>query len=219
MFSRFSSTQNTWPADVELIRRRVKYLRLQVKADGSIVAVAPNCMPVRDIQAFLEQKRAWIEKKQAEIQQRHTEKPQLDDHEFMLHGEIYKLCGDELNHEQKLAPANVIDSNTWAKQYARQYLSQRLDELANEHGFTYQKISIRNQKTRWGSCSAQGNISLNWRLVQMPKWVCDYVLIHELAHTVHMNHSKAFWQAVADCMPEYKQAVQWLKTSPINLQL
>jgi len=90
-------------------------------------------------------------------------------------------------------------------------LRPRLAELAAEHGLAVTRVSIRGQRSRWGSCSPSGTISLNWRLAQLPPAVRDYVLIHELAHLRHLNHSARFWKEVARMCPGYTEARAWLR--------
>ena len=96
---------------------------------------------------------------------------------------------------------------------ARAELPPRLYELAAEHGLTVAGVSIRNQRTRWGSCGRDGNITLNWRLVLMPQAVRDYVLIHELMHLRRLDHSPAYWKLVAAACPGYREARQWLRAN------
>jgi predicted metal-dependent hydrolase len=94
---------------------------------------------------------------------------------------------------------------------ARAELPARLYELASQHGLVVMGVSIRNQRTRWGSCGRDGQISLNWRLVLMPPDVRDYVLIHELMHLRRLDHSPAYWKMVAAACPGYREARQWLR--------
>lgn len=94
---------------------------------------------------------------------------------------------------------------------AEQELPKRVMELASAHGIQVSRISVRNQKSRWGSCSRRGTISLNWRLVQTPESVQDYIILHELVHRKQMNHSDKFWQEVARLCPAYLVAEKWLK--------
>ena len=89
----------------------------------------------------------------------------------------------------------------------------RVTELVASHQLSIQRISIRNQRSRWGSCSRQGNISLNWRLIQFPPFVRDYIILHELAHLRQMNHSAKFWNEVARLCPRYPAAEKWLKAN------
>ena len=97
------------------------------------------------------------------------------------------------------------------RQLAQQELPARLTELARLHGIEVSRISVRNQRTRWGSCSQRGTISLNWRLIQTPAFVQDYICLHELAHRRQMNHSAKFWQEVERLSPDYPAAERWLK--------
>jgi len=94
---------------------------------------------------------------------------------------------------------------------AARELPARLLDLAREHGLMVSRISIRNQRWRWGSCSKSGHICLNWRLVLMPAWVRDYVIIHELMHLRRLDHSPKFWKLVARACPEYERARRWLR--------
>lgn len=93
---------------------------------------------------------------------------------------------------------------------ASKELPGRLIELAEAHGITIKRISVRNQRTRWGACSSRGAITLNWRLVLVPDFVRDYVMIHELMHRRELNHSKRFWKHVAVACPRYDEARKWL---------
>ena len=90
-------------------------------------------------------------------------------------------------------------------------LPERLRELARHHGLEVSRVIVRNQRTLWGSCSRRGAISLNWRLMLMPPEVRDYILLHELAHLKHANHSRRFWTAVESMCPWYRDAHRWLR--------
>jgi predicted metal-dependent hydrolase len=97
--------------------------------------------------------------------------------------------------------------------HAEVVLPPRLRQLAREHGLEPRRVSIRDQRTRWGSCGRDGHICLNWRLVLMPDWVRDYVLVHELMHLRRLDHSPRYWSLVASVCPEYQQARQWLRAN------
>lgn len=92
-------------------------------------------------------------------------------------------------------------------------LPPRVMEFATQHGLTVRRITVRNQRSRWGSCSRRGTISLNWRLIQTPPFVRDYIILHELMHLRQMNHSARFWREVAGVCPDYKKAEDWLKAN------
>jgi len=110
-------------------------------------------------------------------------------------------------------PARSDDERRALQERARQELPARLLELAGVHGLVVRKVSIRNQRLRWGSCGRSGHICLNWRLLLMPPWVRDYVLIHELMHLRRMDHSPHFWAHVAQACEQYETARQWLRAN------
>jgi predicted metal-dependent hydrolase len=97
------------------------------------------------------------------------------------------------------------------RRLAARELPVRLEALAAQHGFVVRRVTVRSQRTRWGSCSRRGTISLNWRLIQTPESVRDYIILHELAHLRQMNHSSRFWQEVERLCPDYRTAERWLK--------
>lgn len=108
---------------------------------------------------------------------------------------------------------------SWYKKNAKNIIQMRVEFYANIMGVTYGRISIRSQKSRWGSCSSTGNLNFNWHLVMMPIEVLDYVVIHELAHRLEMNHSKQFWEEVNKVCPAYKRRKDWLKMNGAKMRL
>jgi len=106
-----------------------------------------------------------------------------------------------------LRPA--LEKGFW--ELAAKELPARVMELAAAHAAPVRRILVRSQRTRWGSCSRRGTISLNWRLIQTPDFVRDYIILHELMHLREMNHSARFWQEVEGACPDYLRAEQWLK--------
>jgi predicted metal-dependent hydrolase len=119
----------------------------------------------------------------------------------------------------RIAPPRftAAERQTW-RASAVAVLPGLLRARATELGLTVERISIRNQRSRWGSCSPGGHIALNWRLVLMPEWVRDYVLVHELMHLKRMDHSPAFWRLVAAACPEYRRARAWLRAEASTLR-
>jgi len=109
------------------------------------------------------------------------------------------------------AAPRPLENETALRQQARRDLPTRLLELAERHGVVVTRVSVRNQRSRWGSCGRDGHICLNWRLVLMPASVRDYVLIHELMHLRRMDHSPAYWRLVGDACPDYRAARDWLR--------
>ena len=161
-----------------------KSISLELKPD-SLTVRAPKGMPCREINAFLESKRGWIEKHLAKIQER---KEAL--------GHMEPLTMDEI---QKLADKALM------------VIPQKVKKYAPMVGVTYGRITIRNQRSRWGSCSSKGNLNFNCLLMLFPEEVMDYVVVHELCHRKHMNHSAAFYAEVEHVFPEYCKCQKWLK--------
>jgi predicted metal-dependent hydrolase len=112
--------------------------------------------------------------------------------------------------KQQSRPAVVHPDEPALRRQAIEELPVELLALAGAHGITVNRISIRNQKSRWGACSSTGSITLNWRLVLVPPFVREYVMIHELMHRRELNHSKRFWRHVAEACPQYQEARRWL---------
>lgn len=110
-----------------------------------------------------------------------------------------------------VSPARSTEERERLRLDARATLPARVHALAREHGITVTTVSIRNQKTRWGSCARGGRVCLNWRLLLMPTWVADYVIVHELMHVRRMDHSPRFWALVAAACPAYREARAWLR--------
>ena len=112
----------------------------------------------------------------------------------------------------RVAPSRIPSTERrLLRDRARRELPPRLLELAAAHGLTVSRISIRDQRTRWGSCGRNGHICLNWRLVTLPEWVRDYVLVHELMHLRRLDHSPEYWKHVSSAFPPYREARQWLR--------
>ena len=108
-------------------------------------------------------------------------------------------------------PVRSDDELRRLQQLAKRVLPSRLLELAGEHQLTVTRVSVRNQRSRWGSCGRDGHICLNWRLVLMPEWVRDYIIVHELMHLRRMDHSPTYWKHVAAAFPHFESARAWLR--------
>ncbi|MCD7836919.1 MAG: M48 family metallopeptidase [Lachnospiraceae bacterium] len=125
-------------------------------------------------------------------------------------------------HQDKYTAAEIKRLDILERRYrnaARIKITARVEYYHSITGGHYTSITIRNQKTRWGSCSSRGTLSFNYRLIFAPPEILDYVVVHELCHLTHMDHSKSFWSMVASIMPEYRQYRQWLNEHGTELML
>ncbi len=204
--------------------RRLKHPRLMVTALGEVVVVVPPGFDCATIPGLLRDKEAWIaealRRRQVTADSEQGRQALLFPDKIELRG-IGELWGVEYCHKPGcMLELEVVDRaglrmsgdldahaasakllQEWLKWKARDVLPGWLQRVARQHGFSYERVSVRHQKTRWGSCSGQGTISLNIKLLFLPSELVEHVLIHELCHTVHPNHSRAFWELVGRCDP------------------
>ena len=170
---------------VEIIRSKRKTVTIQIKSDGRVVVRAPVRMSGTAIRQLLEEKSAWIEKHLAQIRRQN----------------------------ESAEPAFSPEQLRQLAEAARQDLPRRAARFAPLVGVSCGRITIRAQKSRWGSCSTRGNLNFNCLLMLCPEEVRDYVVVHELCHRKEMNHSRHFWLELARVLPEYEQQRQWLKSN------
>jgi predicted metal-dependent hydrolase len=122
------------------------------------------------------------------------------------------ICGDTVVAERPTCDSDLRPIvQAWLRARARRELPPLLLALAGAHGLTVPRVSVRDQRSRWGACSPTGTITLNWRLIQAPPFVREYVLLHELMHRRELNHSRRFWKLVVACCPRHAEARQWLR--------
>jgi predicted metal-dependent hydrolase len=204
------------------VKRARKYI-LRVRPDGSLRVTIPRGGSRREAEAFVQRHQAWVATERRRVAERHAPVEWRAGDAILLHGEPTVLRVQEAGRgrmlvvgEQRVRLTAGVDNVRPAaelalRRIAGRELAPRLEALAAEHRLTVSRITIRNQQSRWGSCSHRGVIALNFRLVQMPRWVCDYVLLHELMHLRQQNHSRRYWRLVAEVCPEYRAAERWLK--------
>jgi predicted metal-dependent hydrolase len=208
---------------VEFVRTpRARRYILRIRPDGTLRVTVPRWGSKREAREFIERQRAWIEKERRRVLAEHAPREWRDGSDIWLKGERVRVSvvqhGDEAVIEyggrRIVAPAGatVRSAIEWdLRRLARRELEPRLRELAAAYGLTPGRVSVRNQRSRWGSCAKDGDIALNFRLVQMPDAIRDYVLIHELMHIRQQNHSRAFWRLVEAACPGYREAERWLR--------
>ena len=213
------------PVEIDqIIRSKRKTLAIIVKRDGSVTVRAPMRATNKSIREFIAQHTAWIEQKKAELQTLVV--PQTRQY---LAGESILFLGEEyplevvkhqkqplvLNGGFKLSEAASHRAKMvferWYRQQAKKIIQDRVDFFVQQYGFQYQGLKITSARTRWGSCSARGALNFSWRLILAPLEQVDYVVVHELVHTIHHNHSQKFWKALEKVMPDFKTRKKWLK--------
>ncbi len=208
----------------KIIRSKRKNIALVISRNATLVVRAPMRTPISYIEKLVEEKFTWIEKKIQEFKKRPkaVKKTFFEGEEFLYLGKKYKL---ELTEGMKIelgenlelffprsflwrARIRMLD---WYKKQALIEISQRTKTISEKLNLKYSVLKISNAKTNWGSCGPKNSLNFNWRLIMAPEKIIDYVIIHELTHTIEKNHSYKFWNRVAGVMPEYREAREWLR--------
>jgi predicted metal-dependent hydrolase len=213
--------------------RRARSLKISVTSQGAVVVTAPHGIPEFLISQFVKHHQDWIQRTQAAQHQKPH--PVTEDtvqlfgkkYELVLTTDIEKPLGvfvqgervvvNQSRHVAARERAAKTKLTSFLKRTAESYLRPRTHALAKTMNTTFGRLTLREQKTRWGSCSSQGNLNFNWRLVHYPPAIIDYVIIHELAHRHHMNHSTKFWEEVSKYDSEYRQHRLWLKRNGLSV--
>ncbi len=203
---------------------RARNYVLRLRPDKTVVVTVPRLGTQKFAREFVESRKGWLEKQWRRLEaQKPASQLLRPGMEFLFRGgrETLAACPSSPSPQLILAdqriPFNPSDENIrpavekHLRRLAVSELTQRVHELAAIHLCQVKRVAVRNQRTRWGSCSCQGVISLNWRLIQLPGHVRDYIIIHELMHLRHLNHSPRFWQAVENACPDYRRSEDWLK--------
>ncbi len=173
--------------EIELIRSKRKTICIEITPDARVIVRAPKYASVAEINRLIGEKADWIDKHLRKMQEKQKERAQAPQPELTT-------------QEIKLLTTR-----------AKRIIPQRVRYYANLMGVEYGRITIRMQKSRWGSCSGKGNLNFNCLLMRTPDEIIDYVVVHELCHLKEMNHSSRFWAEVEKVIPDYKERRKWLK--------
>ena len=220
-----------------LLKTKRKTIGIIVDKNGEVKVHAPICISEKQVCGVVQKKADWIVKKINEVTERNSNsvcRQFVNGEKFLYLGKEYTLeivekdLGDAevLMQEDTMAvyisQALLEESRKqaikealikWYRQRFAEFAKERIEKYSLQLKVAPRKVVIKNQKTRWGSCSKKGNINLNWRLIMAPLHVIDYVVVHELCHLKVMNHSKDFWNLVEFILPDYCEGRKWLKVN------
>lgn len=165
--------------------RRARRLKIAISCEGNCMVTLPWYMGMWNAEKFVQQNSQWVLNKMKAMK---------------------KIGGSSLllRHNAK--------EYLRLKEHARDFVTKRLEKYSEFYGFEYKKVAIRNQKTRWGSCSSKGNLNFNYKVMFLPQRHANYIIVHELCHLEEFNHSKRFWNLVSQIIPEHKKIIKQLKT-------
>ena len=213
----------------KIIRSKRKTLSLTINENAELIIRAPKRLSIEKIQDFINEKENWINRKKRLIE--NQIKDVTSNHNKLLYLGNHFPINVEQNASKELFftgeefIANSIEPDSlslsikkWYKNKFKEIALPRVAYFANNHNLMVNQVRIKNQKTMWGSCSSKNNINLNYLLLMAPMGVIDYVIVHELVHTIHRNHSTDFWDSVELIMPEFQEHKRWLKKNGYKLR-
>ncbi len=225
------------PYQAERSSRSTK-MRIVAETVAGIRLLLPERISIHEGEKFLENNGEWVYKEWSRIlkareKQSHLFEPFLEKNSIVYLGKKYQLVIDV---GKRILPPIVIDDGVitvqcvkaelaekilerWCRQQAKAVITGSLEFFRAKMGVNYNDLVIKDQKTRWGSCSCAGNLNFSWRLILAPKEVLDYVVVHELAHLLEMNHSDKFWNIVSKYFPEFKKQIKWLRENGVGLRI
>lgn len=164
--------------------RKAKRLKIAISCDGNCMVTLPWRMSMWDAEKFIQQNSEWV---------------------------LEKIKAMKKIGRKNLFSRHNREEYLRLKEYARDFVTRRLEKYSEIYGFEYKSVAIRDQKTRWGSCSSKGNLNFNYKIMLLPQRHADYIIVHELCHLKEFNHSERFWKLVAKTIPEYEKIVKQLK--------
>lgn len=210
-------------------RGRGRHIRLTVRGDEGLVAYVPKGVRLAAVEGALHRHAGWIVKMVEELEAARRCLFGADRPRTLWHGqwlELHFTAVNEVVHDdgRLLVPSrSKAETSTllrrWYRRCAVANFRQLAASTARELDVNFSRLQVREQKTRWGSFSSKGTLSLNWRLLMAPPEVCGYVVVHELVHARHMNHSRRFWELVVRYSPDYKHHIRWLQKHRILLEM
>lgn len=210
-------------ANTKIVRSNRRTLSMQVLPDQSILVKAPNIISLTEINKFIEKNTFWIEKRLSELQKKGVPKKKQyhQGEEFLYLGESYSLkIGSfkeiSLDGEFLLLPNFLSfraekEIKNWYLKKAKEVILTQLEFYSKQMGVSYKEVRFSDTRSKWGSCTHDNRLQFNWRLIFAPLLALNYVIVHELAHTVEKNHSRSFWSKVRLYNPSYRQQIKWFK--------
>lgn len=216
----------------KLIRSKRRTIALMISADATVVVRAPAHVPLDTIEQFVGRNTGWIQRTLARLQKRPQvrQKQFVSGEEFLFLGEFYPLeVQNDTGQPLYLRDGFILNAKEqsrgrelfigWYKKEAKKIIAARVEWWAQRFGLAYQSVNITCANRRWGSCAPNDRLNFSWRLVMAPISVIDYVVVHELAHITHKNHSRRFWSRVKAMYPGHKAAKTWLRENEGMLNL
>lgn len=215
-----------------IIKTNRRSISITISKMGEVIVHAPKRLSMDKVIAFICEKEQWITKKKKEILDN------LEQNKDLLNYNVFSFCGKnfkphkingvkkiEIVQNKLLCPDNLDETELlnkilrWYFKTAKLILNERIEYFASLMQLDYSLLTITNSKNRWGSCDSKGHIKLNFRVIMLPHKIIDYIIIHELAHLIELNHSKKFYKIIECVMPDYQKHRKKLKDYSFMLEL
>ena len=217
----------------QLIRSKRKTIAISFDRDGNLIVKAPVWMTSAEIESFVNAKSEWILATDRRLKR--AREKELASRLPLERGDLLPYLGEKreltvIREERSRAKVKCLmgrmllyvpyeadyeykreQLEKWYRRQAQEIFAEKAEKFADILAVHFETIRIKDQRSRWGSCSGKRNLNFNWRLIMAPEPVCDYVIIHELCHLVHMDHSREFWLLVESICPDYRQYKNWLR--------
>lgn len=207
-------------------RSRRRSIALQIERDGTLLVKAPHLVPMRQIENFLGQHLDWVEKHMMKAQSARSRL--LENEYFYLGQKVIFTPGDysdiSVKNGKLLFPQGLLfrkekELTRWYIKEAQKTITMQVAKYAEEMKTSYQEITFSDTKSQWGRCTSDNRLQFSWRLIMAPLMTLNYVVIHELAHTIEKNHSQLFWMKVRNFNPSYRQQIKWLRDNGPSLTI
>lgn len=216
--------------EIKITRSRRRSIAIMVHKDGTVEVRAPKLVPNFVINAFIKSKSEWIKERKAFVlKNKVAPKKFANGERFVFLGREYSLeVGNytqiELKDDKILFPVALQSKGKvllekWYIKQAKLLIKSQLDYYSKKMKLPYKSVMFSDTSSKWGSCTHDNRLQFNWRLIMAPVLVLRYVIIHELTHTIHKNHSKSFWGRVSEENPSFKQQIKWLKSEGHKLRV
>ncbi len=212
-----------------IIRSQRRTIALHITSDGKLLVKAPIRIHDRQVQKFLEEHAEWIEKKLALVRKRKTLNPVREKGEYFYLGKkVLLTAGDftsiTVKEDKLLFPAGLLfrkekELTSWYIKEAKRIISHQTEHYAKEMDTEFKEIAFSDTKSQWGRCTHDNRLQFSWRLIMAPILTLNYVVIHELAHTMEKNHTHRFWAVVRRFNPSYRTQIKWLKDHGASLSV
>lgn len=212
--------------DIQIVRSARRSIALQIERDGTVLVKAPHFIQQKHIEQFVVQHTDWIEKRLATL---HSAKSSRSENEYLYLGQkilftpgnftAISVRDGKLCYPQALLFRKHKELTQWYIHQAEVVITEQVKRYAQEMKTEYKEITFSDTKSQWGRCTKDNRLQFSWRLIMAPLITLNYVVIHELAHTIEKNHSQFFWMKVRNFNPSYRQQIKWLKEHGSSLTI